>query len=79
MFGILAMVSVVNSLLLVPLTFAVILFGCVLRFYLRPAQDLKRLEGISKNIHLLKFYQIVINELIIFSKKPSILSFVCHP
>lgn len=55
MFGILAMVSVVNSLLLVPLAFAVILFGCVLRFYLRPAQDLKRLEGISKKIDVYMF------------------------
>lgn len=49
MVGILLLIAVVNSLLLIPLAIATILFGLVLKLYMRTAQDLKRLEGISKS------------------------------
>lgn len=48
MVGILAMISIVNPLLMLPLIVAVLLFAAVLNLYLRAAQDLKRLEGISE-------------------------------
>lgn len=48
MFGILVVVTVVNPLLLLVLLIAVILFSLILKLYLRPAQDWKRLEGICK-------------------------------
>jgi ATP-binding cassette, subfamily C (CFTR/MRP), member 4 len=47
MVGILAMVTVVNPLLLIPLAVAILIFIGILKLYLTPAQDLKRLEGIS--------------------------------
>lgn len=50
MVGILLLIAVVNSLLLIPLAIATILFGLVLKLYMRTAQDLKRLEGISKSL-----------------------------
>lgn len=50
MIGILAVISIVNPLLLIPLGVAIICFCLVLKLYLRPAQDLKRLEGICKCI-----------------------------
>ncbi|CAO1377283.1 unnamed protein product, partial [Diamesa hyperborea] len=49
MVGILLLIAVVNSLLLIPLAIATILFGLVLKLYMRTAQDLKRLEGITKS------------------------------
>ena len=48
MVGILAMISIVNPLLMIPLLVAVLLFAAVLNLYLRAAQDLKRLEGICE-------------------------------
>lgn len=49
MVGILTMIGIVNPLLLIPLAIAVVLFSICLKLYLRPAQDLKRLEGIKKS------------------------------
>lgn len=49
MVGILAVISIVNPLLLVPLAITIVCFCLVLKLYLRPAQDLKRLEGICKS------------------------------
>lgn len=48
MAGILVVVSIVNPLMIGALTGAVILFAAILKLYLRPSQDLKRLEGICK-------------------------------
>lgn len=48
MFGILVMVSIVNPLMIGAISGAMLLFGCILKLYLRPSQDLKRLEGIGK-------------------------------
>ncbi|XP_063699793.1 ATP-binding cassette sub-family C member 4 [Culicoides brevitarsis] len=49
MIGILVLISIVNPLLLVPLAVTIVLFCLVLKLYLRPAQDLKRLEGICRS------------------------------
>lgn len=49
MTGILAMVLIVNSQLIVPLVFAIIFYALVLKLYMRPAQDFKRLEGICRS------------------------------
>lgn len=48
MAGILVVVSIVNPLMIGALTGAIILFAAILKLYLRPSQDLKRLEGICK-------------------------------
>lgn len=48
MSGILAMVLIVNPLMLVPLAGAIVLFYGVVKLYTKPAQDMKRLEGICK-------------------------------
>lgn len=42
------MVSITNTWLLVPIIVMVLLFFFLLTVYLRSAQDVKRLEGISK-------------------------------
>lgn len=53
-FGILGVVSILNPPMLLILAGSLVFFGSLLRLYLRPAQDLKRLEGISKsNIQIL--------------------------
>ncbi|KAJ6635336.1 ATP-binding cassette sub-family C member 4 [Pseudolycoriella hygida] len=49
MFGILIMVSIVNPVMIGAICGAMLLFGCILKLYLRPSQDLKRLEGIAKS------------------------------
>uniref|UniRef100_A0A182J5C3 Uncharacterized protein n=1 Tax=Anopheles atroparvus TaxID=41427 RepID=A0A182J5C3_ANOAO len=49
MTGILTMITIVNPLLLVPLLGAVLLYAVALKLYLRPIQDLKRLEGITRS------------------------------
>lgn len=49
MVGILITVSVINPILMAALLVAIIAFGLVLKLYLRPAQDLKRLEGICRS------------------------------
>lgn len=48
MIGILVVIAMMNPILLVALLGAIVLFAIVLKLYLRPTQDLKRLEGISK-------------------------------
>ncbi|KFB53213.1 AGAP003221-PA-like protein [Anopheles sinensis] len=49
MSGILTMITIVNPLLLLPLLGAVLLYAVALKLYLRPIQDLKRLEGITRS------------------------------
>ncbi|XP_055540970.1 probable multidrug resistance-associated protein lethal(2)03659 isoform X2 [Wyeomyia smithii] len=49
MVGILVVIAIVNPILLVALLGAVVLFAGALKLYLRPAQDLKRLEGITRS------------------------------
>lgn len=49
-FGILSVVSILNPAMLLIVTGSLVFFGSLLRLYLRPAQDLKSLEGISKTI-----------------------------
>lgn len=46
MSGILAMVLIVNPLMLLPLSGAILLFYGAVKLYSKPAQDMKRLEGI---------------------------------
>lgn len=48
MFGILIMVSVVNPVMVGAISIAMLLFAAILKLYLRPSQDLKRLEGIGE-------------------------------
>lgn len=48
MCGILVVVMIVNPPMIIALGCAMILFGLVIKLYLRPSQDLKRLEGICK-------------------------------
>lgn len=47
MIGILVMVLIVNPAMIAALTIAIILFYGIMKLYMRPAQDLKRLDGIS--------------------------------
>uniref|UniRef100_A0A182PE47 Uncharacterized protein n=1 Tax=Anopheles epiroticus TaxID=199890 RepID=A0A182PE47_9DIPT len=49
MTGILTMITIVNPLLLLPLLGAVLLYAIALKLYLRPIQDMKRLEGITRS------------------------------
>ncbi|XP_062556045.1 ATP-binding cassette sub-family C member 4 isoform X2 [Armigeres subalbatus] len=49
MFGILVVIAMMNPILLLALFGAVVLFAIVLKLYLRPTQDLKRLEGITRS------------------------------
>lgn len=48
MIGILGVIVYVNPPMIVALSIAIFLFGCIIKLYLRPSQDLKRLEGICK-------------------------------
>lgn len=48
MSGILTMVLVVNPSMILALCGAVIFFYLLIRIYIRPAQDLKRLEGVGR-------------------------------
>lgn len=52
MCGILTVVMVVNPPMIVALGCACVLFSLVIKLYLRPSQDLKRLEGICKFVCL---------------------------
>lgn len=65
MCGILVVVVVVNPPMIVALSCAVILFALIIKLYLRPSQDFKRLEGICEfkivvyrihSNHLTEFY-----------------------
>ncbi|XP_058822715.1 ATP-binding cassette sub-family C member 4-like [Topomyia yanbarensis] len=49
MVGILVVIAIMNPILLLALLAAVVLFAGALKLYLRPAQDLKRLEGITRS------------------------------
>lgn len=53
MVGILVMVLIVNPIMIAALTCAILLFACIIKLYMRPSQDLKRLEGISKLLRYL--------------------------
>lgn len=48
MIGILVMVLIVNPIMIAALACAILLFAGIIKLYMRPAQDLKRLEGICK-------------------------------
>lgn len=48
MIGILVMVLIVNPIMVAALLCAILLFATIIKLYMRPAQDLKRLEGISE-------------------------------
>lgn len=52
MCGILVVVMIVNPPMIVALAVAAVLFTLIIKLYLRPSQDLKRLEGICKNLSL---------------------------
>lgn len=49
MTGILAMIFVVNPILVLGMLIAIFFYGLVLKMYLRPAQDFKRVEGICRS------------------------------
>lgn len=49
MFGILIVIAVVNPILLAAMLIVAIIDMLILKLYLRPAQDLKRLEGICRS------------------------------
>lgn len=63
MIGILAIVSILNPLMIAAQIGSTILFFIVLKLYTRPAQDLKRLEGIGICV---KVFIIIPNFSIIF-------------
>lgn len=46
MCGVLIVIVVVNPIMLIAICFTFILYGVILKLYLRSSQDLKRLEGI---------------------------------
>lgn len=50
MVGILVTIVIENSFMILPLLVAIIFYVLILRLYLRPSQDLKRIEGASKLI-----------------------------
>jgi ATP-binding cassette subfamily C (CFTR/MRP) protein 4 len=54
MLGVLILIGITSSgyAFFVALIAAIILYGLILRLYLRPAKDLKRLEGISKHTYI---------------------------
>lgn len=54
MCGILIVVLIVNPPMIVALLICVILFAAIVKLYMRPSQDLKRLEGISKLIAFIR-------------------------
>lgn len=49
MAGIFVMVAIVNPFMILVLGIALCLFSFILKLYLRPSQDLKRLEGITRS------------------------------
>ncbi|XP_017848989.2 multidrug resistance-associated protein 4 [Drosophila busckii] len=49
MFGILIVIAVVNPVLIAAMTIVAIIDMLILKLYLRPSQDLKRLEGICRS------------------------------
>ncbi|XP_037922724.1 probable multidrug resistance-associated protein lethal(2)03659 isoform X3 [Hermetia illucens] len=49
MCGILVVICIVNPVLLLALSGAIVLFYLLIRIYLQPSQDLKRLDGIAKS------------------------------
>lgn len=50
MCGILVVVLIVNPPMIIALLCCIVLFGIIVKLYMRPSQDLKRLEGICKFI-----------------------------
>lgn len=61
MLGILTVIVIVNPPMIIALSCAMLLFGLIIKLYLRPSQDLKRLEGICKFYpfkitHFFKYY-----------------------
>jgi hypothetical protein len=58
MMGILVLIAVTTTgyTFSVALIIAAILYGLILKMYLRPAKDIKRLEGSSKYIHSSNLY-----------------------
>lgn len=51
MVGILIVVIIVNPTMIAALAVSIIFFGLIIKLYLRPSQDLKRLEGICKYLN----------------------------
>lgn len=49
MIGILILITIVNPILVASLAVAILVYLLVLKIYLRPSQDLKRLEGICRS------------------------------
>ncbi|XP_046746877.1 ATP-binding cassette subfamily C member 4-like [Diprion similis] len=49
MLGILAMIGIVNPWTIIPMLFVAVLFYWIRVYYLKTAQDIKRLEGITKS------------------------------
>lgn len=49
MLGILSVIVIVNPPMIVALSAAMVLFALIIKLYLRPSQDLKRLEGICRS------------------------------
>ncbi|XP_055326115.1 ATP-binding cassette sub-family C member 4-like, partial [Sitodiplosis mosellana] len=49
MLGILAVIVIVNPPMIFALSCAIVLFALIIKLYLRPSQDLKRLEGICRS------------------------------
>lgn len=48
MCGILTVVVIVNPSMIIALTCSIVLFTLIIKLYIRPSQDLKRIEGICK-------------------------------
>lgn len=48
MSGILVMEAIINYWMLIPIAILTVLFTLVIKMYTRTAQDVKRLEGVSK-------------------------------
>lgn len=46
--GIFFVVTIELPIMIIALIIAFILYGMIVKFYLKPSQDLKRIEGISK-------------------------------
>lgn len=74
MVGVLVVIAIMNPILLIALLGAIILFAVVLKLYLRPTQDLKRLEGISKFRFLDEYRGVGLNLLLNCSPQSSVLA-----
>lgn len=59
MFGILIVICVVNPILMLAIVIVALVDMLILKVYLRPSQDLKRLEGICKLFIALKYLLIL--------------------